>query len=63
MNVVTSPCIVCGERSNIEVDFDSYISWQKGTLIQNAFPNESTGFRELIKTGTHDACWETLTKE
>lgn len=63
MNVITSPCIVCSETSTIEVDLDSYIRWQNGTLIQNAFPNTSTGFRELLITGTHDACWKTLSTD
>jgi hypothetical protein len=55
--LITNPCIHCGERSKIEVELESYMRWQGGELIQNAFPNSTAGFRELIKTGIHDACW------
>lgn len=61
--VETRPCVGCGKRSHIEVDLDSYVSWRTGTYIQEAFPNLTAGERELLMTGTHDACWDALWAE
>ena len=55
--LITNPCIICGERSKVDVNLEAYMRWQGGVLIQDAFPNSTAGFRELIKTGIHDECW------
>jgi len=58
--VITSPCIRCGERSELEVDLASYTKWKDNVLIQTAFPAMSISDRELLITGTHDECWEEM---
>ena len=59
-SVVTNPCPACGERTNLEVDLTSYMRWQGGVLIQDAFPDLTNDERELLITGTHPACWDTM---
>jgi hypothetical protein len=61
--VITSPCIVCGEKSKMEVSVEQYINWRNGELIQVAFPDMSADDRELLKTGTHPECWEKMFPE
>lgn len=32
-------------------------------LIQDALPERDADFRELVKTGTHPECWDTMFPE
>jgi hypothetical protein len=45
------------------VDREAFDRWRGGELIQNAFPDMDPGERELLITGTHDACWDKLFSE
>ncbi len=59
--VVTPPCWVCGEASTVEVDSNAYRYWKSGELlIQDAFPGMSAGQREMLKTGIHPSCWDSV---
>jgi len=43
------------------VDEIAYERWQnREILIQQAFPDMSLGERELLKTGFHPKCWDSL---
>ncbi len=46
----------------IGIDFhkfvESFQSWERGALLQNAFPNLSADEREFIKTGISPEEWE-----
>lgn len=54
------PCRVCGKRAIITVDGVALQRWFAGELIQEAFPNMDSDTRELIVSGTHATCWNTL---
>ena len=56
----TLPCVVCGERSTVRVNTEQLAAWKRGAHIQVAFPDMTDDDRELLLTGTHPACWETL---
>jgi hypothetical protein len=62
MNVITPTCRVCGERGTLyDVDALGYVRWsQLGENIQDALPGLDADQRELLMTGTHAHCWETL---
>ena len=60
ITIKTPRCILCNKTSTITVDADAHRRWQNGTLIQNAFPNLDNDTRELLISGTHDACWGDL---
>lgn len=61
MIVRTRPCIMCGLRAMVVVDQGRYEEWQAGGVdIQVAMPDLSDDERELLLTGTHAQCWETL---
>lgn len=52
--------MVCEKVSQISVPFKGYHQWQRGALIQDAFPDMSVPDREHLKTGTHPACWDAM---
>ena len=56
----TAPCPYCGIASRMVVDFKEWLEWQKGSLIQFAFPTMSADDRELLLTGAHPECWEKM---
>ena len=51
-------CPMCGKFQVIEFYPEDFIAYQKGKLIQNAFPYLTTDEREALKTGICPACWE-----
>jgi hypothetical protein len=62
--IETPVCPVCGSSTVMFVDEIAYERWQsREILIQQAFPDMSLGERELIKTGFHPACWDSLFTE
>lgn len=60
MNIICPNCPHCQKDSTVEVDFNSYLMWRNGTLIQTAFPNMSIGEREMLITGIHPECWDIM---
>jgi hypothetical protein len=44
----------------MEVDKAALNNWRAGVLIQRAFPNMTADQREMLITGTHPECWETM---
>lgn len=61
--IITRDCIVCGQASHVVVNTAAFNKWQNGTYIQEAFPNASIEYRELVKTGIHSTCWDKLFPE
>jgi hypothetical protein len=62
MNVVTRNCVVCGRNGMLEdVDALGYLRWSElGEHIQDALPELDADQRELLITGTHAHCWQTM---
>ena len=56
-------CVVCGVETQLAVDRELYRRWRGGEYIQNVFPDLSEDERELMISGTHSECWDTLWKE
>lgn len=63
IRVQTPPCILCGQSTVMEVSEDAFYRWRNpnGLNIQDAFPFLNADERELLKTGTHPACWDQIT--
>lgn len=60
ISVTTPPCTVCGNTSEVEVDPVAFSRWRRGALAQVAFPDLNADQRELLITGTHPQCWDTI---
>ena len=58
--VTTKRCIVCGQSSTLTVDAVGHRRWQSGTLAQRAFPDMNIDEREMLISGTHAACFDSL---
>jgi hypothetical protein len=57
---ITPACSVCGQTSTVQLPEANFKAWKSGTLIQNAFPRMPAPEREVLITGIHPACWETI---
>ena len=54
-------CPWCKDVSYVgNVSRDAILKWNRGMLIQTAFPNHNATEREIIKTGICQKCWDTL---
>lgn len=60
LTVTTPTCVVCRQRGQVEVDFDGFCAWRDGAVLQDALPDLDADQRELLMTGTHAHCWETM---
>ena len=58
--VETPRCSVCGATSQFTLDYNRFLRWQNGGLIQNVFPEMSKEDRETLISGTHGPCFEKL---
>ena len=58
---VTCPrCIVCGQQTHLRVPVEGHIKRMDGAAVQDAFPNMPTHMREMLITGTHPVCWDSM---
>ena len=56
--IETPNCPWCHKFSVVEVPAAGLVEYMNGAHIQNAFPDLTANQRELLKTGTHAACWD-----
>lgn len=57
MKIKTRECPVCHQTEEYEVEEEQYRKWNRGMLIQKAFPDMTKDQRERLKTGLHGECW------
>lgn len=53
-------CYSCGEEHIIEVKRKDFNDWNNGKLIQDAFPYQSPGVRELLISGMCEKCFNKM---
>lgn len=51
-------CVHCGQLYTILLSKAGIEARQNGAFVQDAFPELTAGERELLISGTCDACWE-----
>lgn len=56
----TSPITGITHSVDLPVTEEQLIAYNRGLLLQNAFPNLSPGDREFIKSGITDQEWKDL---
>ena len=56
-------CCICGRATVVNLDAAALLAWQRGALVQVAFPNLNAAERELLISGTHPSCWDTLSED
>lgn len=64
MKTITCTCPFCGKVYSINVSAKEYEDgierYQRGELLQNAFPTFTPSQREAIHTGICDECWDSM---
>ena len=53
-------CVHCRIGSVVIVARASAMRWQRGALVQDAFPSLTADEREHLLNGIHPACWTAL---
>lgn len=63
VKVRTHTCHVCGTSSVLKIRRNELDRWKRGDYIQDAFPTMTPADREMLISGTHPACWNSLFSE
>jgi hypothetical protein len=60
--IITRTSTITGVTHSIDlpVTEEQMIEYNRGALLQNAFPNLSAGDREFIKSGVTDSEWKDI---
>ena len=53
-------CPACGVGTTFVLDPEKVGRWKGGEYIQDVWPDWTPDERELLMTGTHEACWNVL---
>lgn len=56
-------CPICGREHELTVDFEQYLDYQSGELVQDAFPHMSPTDRERFVSGLCPDCQKEVFKE
>lgn len=55
------PCVWCTKQEPVGITEDEYDAWVVARKhVQHAFPTRDADFREMILTGTHPECWDSM---
>jgi len=62
VKIITLPCPSCRKADAVVIDAtdEQLDAYNKGALIQVAFPHVSIDIREQIITGYHAKCWNKM---
>lgn len=60
VEIVCGPCEVCGFNAVLEIPAKQYFAWKDGGHAQEVFSDWSPEKRELLISGTHPECWNSL---
>lgn len=58
--VKTPTCHLCGKSDSLELTDAEVAGMERTRFIQDALPNRSVDFREMLISGTHPACWDAI---
>lgn len=58
--LVRGKCPICGKEWELIVSTDGYLAWKNGALIQQALPDMSNNEREMLISGMHGDCYDSL---
>lgn len=56
-------CPICGREHELIADFEQYLEYQSGALVQDAFPHMSPTDRERFVSGLCPNCQEEVFRE
>lgn len=56
-------CPICGREHELIVDFEQYLEYQSGALVQDAFPHMSPTDRKRFVSGLCPDCQKEVFRE
>lgn len=56
--IISRECMLCGKPSSVEVSDEGYQKYRGGYFVQDAFPELTPAEREIIISGSHEACFD-----
>src|SRR5262245_57342516 len=59
---VTGRCVVTGKPHTVEAPAQGFADYNRGALLQDAFPTLTRADREFLKSGMTDEGWNLLLK-
>ncbi len=51
-------CVMCEGTSHVLVSEEGYKRWMKGEYVQTVWSDMPIGVREILVSGTHEACFD-----
>lgn len=60
---LVAQCLVCKKTKHLMVYIEDYGRWQRGDLIQEAFPYLSVDDREILISSTCGPCFDSMFSE
>lgn len=57
---VTMQCPYCGQPAMVSAPAEGFAEWQAGRSIQSALPELTAGQREILLSGSHEACFDKM---
>jgi hypothetical protein len=57
VTITTRTCFHCGDMGEVTVPLTGLLAYERGSYVQDAFPNMDKSLREQIISGTHPECW------
>ena len=61
--VTTHPCVVCGKPSTLTLDRAKVNRYIGGEFVQDVWPDMADADREVLVSGVHPACFDSLFPE
>jgi hypothetical protein len=63
MKIKSPACPVCGKTSTLDLPNYIVAKIRRGTFIQESMKDYDADTRELVLTGAHPACWDSMMPE
>jgi|TARA_Y100000034_G_scaffold113196_1_gene147892 hypothetical protein len=64
VTATTPRCVLCGNFGKVTMPLSGFVDCaENGKSVQDALPKLTAGERELLISGTHDACWDLIWDE
>lgn len=60
LSTIVKTCMICNREASVSVDSASLYLYNQGEYVHNAFPDLSPADREIIISGTHGECWDSM---
>jgi len=56
----STACFVCRQQTVLRLLQDDLAKFQRGVHVQDAFPYLDANEREMVLTGIHSSCWDSM---